>query len=238
MATGQQTQMSSSQRPRPLNGTVHEDATMLSGSAAYDAQRHQPSSVNSEDGLSGSELNSDLETSSDSGVSSSDSEDQGEDEDGESESDSSSAADSDGDVLGNSSRMISLSAPTKPLMPSSATVSGASDLRSRIASFLPQLRKANEALAPTSDEQRLDAVGDNEDHYIEMDLGLGVLKQRRGPKPVAGVTQTHERSSSTSSSDISSGDESEPEVASVDVMDELMGKEKRTRSRRPIIETL
>lgn len=50
------------------------------------------------------------------------------------------------------------------------------DLRARLATFLPQISKANETL---SDAQRIDDVGDDEQRYIEMNLGLGVLSERK-----------------------------------------------------------
>jgi Domain of unknown function (DUF4598) len=50
------------------------------------------------------------------------------------------------------------------------------DLRARLATFLPQISKANETL---SDAQRIDDVGDDEQQYIEMNLGLGVLSEQK-----------------------------------------------------------
>lgn len=49
------------------------------------------------------------------------------------------------------------------------------DLKSRIAAFLPQLAEANQNL---SEPKRIDDVGADERHYIEMNLGLGVLTEK------------------------------------------------------------
>ncbi|KAK6384674.1 hypothetical protein LTS17_002237 [Exophiala oligosperma] len=56
------------------------------------------------------------------------------------------------------------------------------DLRSRLQTFLPQIESANLALQENPDnvlDRRLDDVSDSEEHYIEMNLGLGVLSERR-----------------------------------------------------------
>ena len=232
-AAGEHQQSSLSQHPRPLDITMHEDSTMLSDPEACDSQSDPRDYLHSEGALSKSELSSETETSSDSGISSSDSEDEDKDEHGDSEHDSSIGSDSDRD-------MIALRAPIKPSISSATATSGSLDLRSRIASFLPQLRKANEDLS-TNDDQRLDAVASDEDRYIEMDLGLGVLKEKKRPRPLYGEIQTHKSSGggggSSSSSDSSSDDESETEVSPVDAMDELTGrKEKGRRSGRPVIQ--
>ena len=54
-----------------------------------------------------------------------------------------------------------------------------SDLRSRLQEFLPQLQQANSELERTGDvlHQQLDEVPDDAEHYIEMNLGLGVLTE-------------------------------------------------------------
>ncbi len=67
-----------------------------------------------------------------------------------------------------------LPVPRKPFMSVSQT---ALDLRTRLSVFLPQLREANADLdnATEAGLRHLDEVADDEDHYIEMNLGLGVL---------------------------------------------------------------
>lgn len=70
-----------------------------------------------------------------------------------------------------------LPVPRKPLISVSHT---AFDLRTRLSVFLPQLQKANADLdnATKAGLRQLDEVADDEDHYIEMNLGLGVLKEK------------------------------------------------------------
>ncbi|KAJ9496617.1 hypothetical protein LTR99_004941 [Exophiala xenobiotica] len=62
-----------------------------------------------------------------------------------------------------------------------APVFAGGDLQSRLQAFLPQLERANAELTTTADAlgRRVDHVDDDEEHYIEMDLGLGVLSERR-----------------------------------------------------------
>jgi hypothetical protein len=118
-------------------------------------------------------------------------------------------------------------------------VTGSSDLRSRVASFLPQLRKANEELVAAGDDQRIDAVAEDQDQYIEMDLGLGVLKEKKRPRPLNGEIQTHEIISSSSSSSSSDDDESETGNPDKDAMLKLMGrKEARSSNGRPVIQDI
>jgi Domain of unknown function (DUF4598) len=68
-----------------------------------------------------------------------------------------------------------------PRKPPISALNPASDLHTRIASFLPELRNANADLTDPGQAltSRLDEVADEEEHYIEMDLGLGVLKEKR-----------------------------------------------------------
>lgn len=56
-----------------------------------------------------------------------------------------------------------------------------SDLRSRLQAFLPKLKKANAELENTDniEEQRIDHVPEDEERYIEMNLELGVLSERK-----------------------------------------------------------
>lgn len=190
-------------------------------------------SLGPEHDLSDAELSSDTESSSDSDTSSTQSESEDESEDLGNNL-SSDNIDSDGGSLGYESDMISLPPQSKPSMPSSTTVMGSSDLRSRIASFLPQLRKANEELVTAGDDQRIDAVAEDQDQYIEMDLGLGVLKEKKRPRPMNGEIQTHEISSSSSDDDES--DMGDPEK---DAMLKLMGrKEARSSNGRLVIQDI
>ncbi|KAL9109877.1 MAG: hypothetical protein Q9227_005580 [Pyrenula ochraceoflavens] len=64
-----------------------------------------------------------------------------------------------------------------------------SSLQTRLSTFLPQIKAANEALRShiVSADHQLDHVSDGEEQYIELDLGLGVLKERRPEKEIDGV---------------------------------------------------
>jgi hypothetical protein len=66
----------------------------------------------------------------------------------------------------------------KPIPTPAAGPGGSSDLGSRLKDFLPQLQRANDELKPSDDKQRIDLVDDNAEHYIEMNLGLGVLSEQ------------------------------------------------------------
>jgi hypothetical protein len=210
----------------------------FTASSILRATRDKSSTIDRPDSLSpkrGSELSSDTETSSDSETSSTESESEDESEDSESNSRNDNT-DSDRGSLGYESDTISLPIQPKPSISSSTTVTGLSDLRSRIASFLPQLRKANEELVAAGDDRRIDAVAEDQDQYIEMDLGLGVLKEKKRPRPLNGEIQTHEISSSSSSSD---DDESEVGDLEKDAMLKLMArKEARCSKGRPVIQDI
>ena len=69
------------------------------------------------------------------------------------------------------------------------------DLKTRLAAFLPQLAKANETL---SESERLDEVDGDEERYIEMNLGLGVLAEK--PNGDEGVRTRDSKIASTPSS--------------------------------------
>jgi len=84
---------------------------------------------------------------------------------------------------------------SKPVMAMLPT----SDISSRLSTFLPQLKEANAALSPNQ-ISKLDEVSDDEEHYIEMNLGLGVLKEVKGQSE--GIkTMTDDSSSSDESSE-------------------------------------
>ncbi|OAP62773.1 hypothetical protein AYL99_02000 [Fonsecaea erecta] len=55
-----------------------------------------------------------------------------------------------------------------------------SDLKSRLQSFLPQLQQANKELENSKEvaDKRIDHVSDDAEHYIEMEVGLGVLSEQ------------------------------------------------------------
>ncbi|BFZ54503.1 hypothetical protein PYCC9005_001540 [Savitreella phatthalungensis] len=70
------------------------------------------------------------------------------------------------------------SARKKPKIDKSVAGQDASDLTSRLSSFLPRMKSANDALAvsATQTDHNIESVQDGEP-YIEMDLGLGVLEE-------------------------------------------------------------
>lgn len=135
-----------------------------------------------------------------------------------------------------------ISLPKRPYQPPSISSPARiinSDLRSKISTFLPQLRAAN---ANLGDDDRIDAVGDDEDHYIEMDLGLGVLKEKRKPMTRTGrgeilITQeSSDSSSSSSSSDDDDGDLTENDEGA---LSRLMGMRRSTETKpKPTIQDL
>ncbi|KAJ4406834.1 hypothetical protein N0V91_004264 [Didymella pomorum] len=94
------------------------------------------------------------------------------------------------------------------------------DIRTFLKDFLPQLKAANEELEAerkqgTLKKREIDAVeGEDDEQYIEMNLGLGVLKMKDG------------ENSSTSGSDTEMSDE-EDTIKEKDVLGKLMGQEKK-----------
>lgn len=209
---------------------------------------------NSEDDPSESVLSSATETSSDSGISTSESDDEEEEEE-EDESEnfehvlSTGESPSGLDSPGNDTNIIALPAQPKPTISRATIISSSSALRSRIATFLPQLRKANEDLTNAEDDRRIDAIADDQDHYIEMDLSLGVLKEKPRRVPLHGEIRTRESSNSTTSSGVSSssssssssdGDgDSETKRPEKDAMRDLLGKKgKLRRQGGPTIQVL
>ena len=147
----------------------------------------------------------------------------------ESESDDESQA---GSTQGFDESRTSGSLPTL-----SHPASDAPTLQARLASFLPRLRKANDNLLDSADilQRRVDEVGEDESEYIEMNLGLGVLKEKA--RTGDGQIILHD---SASSSDDSSAEDcgSRGEGGGrKDVMNELMGR-KVTKSSQPTVQEL
>ena len=183
------------------------------------------------------ESSSESDTTSDSDTTSSDSDSEddvseidpsGEDDSSELEASSETEMQLDtSSTPGAGDAMISL---PKQIPPDISTIPETSDLQTKLATFLPQLKAANANLA---DDDRIDDVNDDEDHYIEMDLGLGVLKEKRRPA-TNGEIQVHD--SSSSSSDTTSV-EAESDYNDVgDVLQKMMGKKAKKRTRPTIQE--
>ena len=115
-------------------------------------------------------------TSSSTGKSDPDSISESSESENESESESESEGSSGTETT--EDRIVSLSMPTrrtKPIMDVPGSLSGATDMRSRIQNFLPRLQEANELLATDDTSYNMEVVDDKEGH-IEMSLGLGVLE--------------------------------------------------------------
>jgi len=136
--------------------------------------------------------------------------------------------------------------------PGISRISGSSDLRSRLASFLPQMKAANDELDDPgrAAAKRIDEVGDGEERYIEMDLGLGVLKELRRETGTLGVggadvrwrdNDDDESSTSSEEDGVMNEDTAEEEREQIrnshGLFDELVGS-KMQRARRPIIQDL
>ncbi|KAI6833600.1 hypothetical protein KC367_g2439 [Hortaea werneckii] len=68
--------------------------------------------------------------------------------------------------------------PKKPQMNGQASTESARDLQSRLSAFLPQLAAANQQLETDGGGHSIEDVEDGEQH-IEMNLGLGVLEEKR-----------------------------------------------------------
>ncbi|KAL4899506.1 hypothetical protein BDW74DRAFT_109163 [Aspergillus multicolor] len=105
-------------------------------------------------------------------------------------------------------------------------------LLSRLSAFLPQMKSANEDLereiaAGRGKDLQLDDDGDEENdgqregQYIEMNLGLGVLEEKR-----PGDEEDKEPSGSHGPTE------------DTDLMDRLMGKEKKSSTEKPSIQDL
>ncbi|BDD59714.1 hypothetical protein MAP00_004908 [Monascus purpureus] len=123
-----------------------------------------------------------------------------------------------------------------------------SDILSRVSSFLPKLRSANEALqreidAGRAKDVKLDEVdGDEEGQYIEMNLGLGVLEEKRDDNE----TDTSEEDA-TSDTDVKGEEEEAKDSAAAvsrpprpresNILGKLMGN-KTARKNKPAIEEI
>lgn len=74
--------------------------------------------------------------------------------------------------------IITIGGPKKPRMTRIDFNERACDLRTRLDSLLPQLAASNDLLVSSDGHLNMEDVEDGEQH-IEMNLGLGVLKERR-----------------------------------------------------------
>ncbi|BFZ59538.1 hypothetical protein YB2330_000549 [Saitoella coloradoensis] len=103
---------------------------------------------------------------------------------------------------------------------------GGSDLLSRLDFFLPQLKAANEDLEKVEDKETLNIenIGEDEEKYIEMNLGLGVLEEKRPGEELESDSEE-------------SGSEEEGEDED-DILGQLTGTSKKSLSSKPAIEVV
>ncbi|KAJ5883648.1 uncharacterized protein N7473_010534 [Penicillium subrubescens] len=145
----------------------------------------------------------------------------------ESESEEEDSEDEDQEIRDDQETTIPAPEPSIPHIggrpkPSIHRMEGGSDLLSRLSSFLPQMKNANEDLekkiaAGKGQEMVLDSVDDDGKDYIEMNLGLGVLEEKRGD---------NEDSSSDDEGDDENPDgdsQKSKENADSDLLGQLMG---------------
>ncbi|KIW60085.1 hypothetical protein PV05_00330 [Exophiala xenobiotica] len=117
------------------------------------------------------------------------------------------------------------------------------DLRSRLQAFLPQLQRANAELEASEDvpARRIDHVDDDEEHYIEMNLGLGVLSERKNREDGEIRVDGENSSSDGAENDDEAGEGNEwgeeEEGRQTDVLARLRG-EKASRGTKRKIEDL
>ncbi|KAI9878623.1 MAG: hypothetical protein M1830_000390 [Pleopsidium flavum] len=212
---------------------------------AVHLQQHDGLASQSDSDLSSSSLSpstvgtesdtNDVTSSSPSSSSESTSENNHEQSDEEDESMSSttsSSSSSPGSLADEITDITTLRVPCKPPITSTALFDTPSDLRSRLSIFLPTLAAANDELeiereAGTLQDRNIEDV--DEEGYIEMDLGLGVLEETK-----------LDGSESDSSSDSESGgegkdDDNDGERQAVlggrgaegDVLGKLLGRKNR-----------
>ncbi|KAL4768582.1 hypothetical protein BDW60DRAFT_197147 [Aspergillus nidulans var. acristatus] len=133
-----------------------------------------------------------------------------------------------GDINKDNEEITSLPARRKPDI---RRIEQESSLLNRLSAFLPQMKSANEDLereiaAGRAKDIRLDDVDEGSDgqrdgQYIEMNLGLGVLEEKRpGDQDERDVSESHGQSEDT------------------DLLDRLLGKEKTSPSAKPSIQDL
>ncbi len=106
-------------------------------------------------------------------------------------------------VSDHEAKIIAIPNPNKPKIRLDPDIGNASDLRTRLSSFLPQLAQANEILANQPATHNIEAVDEDGEH-IEMNLGLGVLEERHSD-------DSSSASSTTSSDESDDSDEERDE---------------------------
>lgn len=126
-----------------------------------------------------------------------------------------------------------------PKFSTKPTAEQASNLRSRLEAFLPKLEKANAELDDAGDirERRIDNVPEDEEHYIEMNLELGVLSERKDDGK-DGPLKFRESSSEDEDEDMDISTEKESAKAESEqgVISQLKGEKARHRQKQKIEE--
>ncbi|CRL17531.1 unnamed protein product [Penicillium camemberti] len=116
---------------------------------------------------------------------------------------------------------------------------GDSGMLSRLNAFLPKMKDANEDLqrqieAGKAGDLVLDNADENGEQYIEMDLGLGVLEEKRD-----GDSSSGEESDDEGSEGATGAGKTPQEMNDSDIIGKLMGgKSKKSNTDKPSIEEM
>lgn len=114
------------------------------------------------------------------------------------------------------------------------------DLLSRLSAFLPKLKSANEDLqreiaAGRGKDLQLDEVDQEEGQYIEMNLGLGVLEEKRADGSTSTDDEIGDGQEFANDEDAAESDTKLQRDS--DILDRLMGK-KKSSDQKPTIQEL
>ncbi|KAJ5236902.1 hypothetical protein N7489_006993 [Penicillium chrysogenum] len=118
-------------------------------------------------------------------------------------------------------------------------IKGDSGLLSRLNAFLPKMKDANEDLkrqieAGEAGDLVLDNADENGEQYIEMDLGLGVLEEKRDDD-----SSSDEESDDEGSEGATGAGKAPQEMNDSDIIGKLMGgKGKKSNTDKPSIEEM
>ncbi|GAB1196465.1 hypothetical protein APSETT444_005736 [Aspergillus pseudonomiae] len=149
--------------------------------------------------------------------------------------------DQDHDVKSDNGSDHTLPRIPAPQKPQIHRIDKNSDILSRLSAFLPQMKSANDKLqqeieAGRGKDLRLDEVDDQTDgQYIEMNLGLGVLEEKRPADGVAPSAKSEGSDEGPASSHAESHPNASPES---NVLETLMGNKDTTSSKKPTIEEM
>ncbi|CAI7570657.1 unnamed protein product [Penicillium glandicola] len=186
----------------------------------------------------GSVQSSDSDPTSSSGSSSEDeSESENEDEQhSDQEMNGTAEPSTDAHASGPSSSLPHIAGRPKPRI---HRLKGDSGLLSRLNAFLPKMKDANEDLqrqieAGEAENLVLDNADENGGQYIEMDLGLGVLEEKRD-----GDSSSDEESDDEESKGAAGVGKTPQEMNDSDIIGKLMGgKSKKSNTDKPSIQEM